>query len=503
MKEVKNNAMEKVENIIREKHGENVNEPMVTGNYHDGKMLAENGGGYETNGGNGSKGVKGDRSEKKTDKPKNVGYKAAVISLSVATAVLSGALITSLSVPSKNDVALESGYQKSFYETVAQVDNIDLNLSKILATKDDKAIQKYFTDLAVNGELAENELQALPLADESKFNTTKLVNQIADFAKYANKKLIDGKKLSESDYETLNALYKANLNLKRALAEVNDTEGISFKDFDENGSVAGIMTELENLSVEMPELIYDGPFSDGKDDAAPKGLKGEAVNEDYAKKVFVKLFGDRKLKDVSYDGQTSVGIECFNFSATAKGDYMYAQISKAEGKLIMMAMSGSCGGVNVERRVALENAERFARKTGIRGLKAVWANLANNVYTFNFAAEQNGVIIYPDLVKVRVCAETGNVIGFEAASYYTNHTEREIPTAKLKESTARAKVFDGIKIDSARLCVIPATEKTERLCYEFCGSMDDSTYYVYIDAENGNQVEMFKVVEGTEGTLLM
>ena len=35
------------------------------------------------------------------------------------------------------------------------------------------------------------------------------------------------------------------------------------------------------------------------------------------------------------------------------------------------------------------------------------------------------------------------------------------------------------------------------------GEMNDSTYYVYIDATTGKQVEMFKVIESTEGQLLM
>lgn len=491
MEEMKNNAMEKVENIVREKRGESAYEEIKPETNDIGSQ--KNGG----NGGNGGHGRKG-------GKGKNVGYKAAVVGLSVATAVLSGALIATLAVPSENDMALESGYRKSFYETVSQVDNIDLNLSKILATKDEKATQEYLTDLAVNGELAENELQALPLADENKFNTTKLVNQIADFAKYANKKLINGERLSEEDYKTLKALYKANLNLKRALFKMNDSmEGLNFSNIGENDELKGILAELENLSVEMPELIYDGPFSDGKDDAEVKGLSGKTVTEQDARKVFIELFGDMGLKDLAFDGETNAGIECFNFSATANGDYLYAQISKTGGRLIMMAMSGSCNALNVERAEVFDIAEKFAKAAGITGLKPVWVNLANNVYTINFAAENDGVIIYPDLVKVRVCAETGNVIGYEAASYYMNHTERQIPAAAISESAARKRVLSGIKVESARLCVIPATEKTERLCYEFCGTLEGATYYVYIDAKTGRQVEMFKVVEGTEGTLLM
>ena len=157
----------------------------------------------------------------------------------------------------------------------------------------------------------------------------------------------------------------------------------------------------------------------------------------------------------------------------------------------------------VDQEEAIEKATEFMNGIGIKDMKAVWINLANNVYTINFAYEQDGVIVYSDLVKVRVCAETAMVIGIEARSYYTNHTERVIGSASLSKTVAKGKVSDNIKIDTARLALVPIGLKSEKLCYEFSGEYDGSTYYVYIDANTGRQVEMFKVIESTEGTLLM
>ena len=60
-----------------------------------------------------------------------------------------------------------------------------------------------------------------------------------------------------------------------------------------------------------------------------------------------------------------------------------------------------------------------------------------------------------------------------------------------------------IDISSSRICIVPIGTKAEKLCYEFSGDYNGSTYYVYIDAISGRQVEMFKVIESTEGQLLM
>ena len=436
------------------------------------------------------------------------GWLAAVISLSIATLVLASVLTFTFLMPTTEDNMLEAGYQKSFYDTVEQVDNIDLNLSKALATSDSGALQKYLVDTAINSELAENDLQQLPLQDESKFYTTKLINQIGDYAKYLNNKLINGEKLSEEDYQSLDRLYRANQTLKESLGRmVSDMgEKFSFSSMLEKGNgniVVEGFDELQNLSVQYPELIYDGPFSDGLNEREIKGLKGEEISEESAREKFSQIFANYALKDVKSVGSASGDIECYNVQATVDGDLMYAQISKKGGELIMFSFAGSCDAVYCDGDDATKVAEEFLQSLGYEDMKPVWINLSNNVYTINFAFEQNGVIVYSDLVKVRVCAQTQTVIGLEARTYFTNHTQRVIEKASLTKAQAVEKVSTNIEVKTARLAVVPIGQKSEKLCYEIHGEYDGSTYYVYIDATTGRQVEMFKVIESTEGTLLI
>lgn len=448
------------------------------------------------------------RDRRKKDRRGYGGWLAAVITLSVATLVLASVLTFTFLMPTTADSMLENTYRMSYYDTVKQVDNIDVNLSKILASSDKGAMQKYLVDTAINSELAESDIQKLPLQDESKFYTTKLVNQIGDFAKYLNNKIVDGKPLTDSDMEMLNRLYQANLNFKNALLQMTEQMGndYSFSTVLNGGSgnlVINGFNQLENLSVDYPELIYDGPFSDGQDQREIKGLTGEEISEDSAKQIFSKIFASYNLENVANVGSTSGIIECFNVQGEKDGEILYAQISKKGGKLIMFAFSGSCNQTAISSDDATKTAQEFLRDLGIDNMKAVWLNLTGNVYTINFASTLNHVIIYPDLIKVRVCAETNTVIGIESTSYYTNHTERVISSPTLSKTQAKSKVSDNIEIETSRLALVPLGTSSEVLCYEFSGTFDGSTYYVYIDATTGKQVEMFKVVVGTEGSLLI
>lgn len=437
------------------------------------------------------------------------GWIAAVVSLGVATLVLSSVLTFTFLMPTASDNMLESGYRKSFYDTVEQVANMDVNLSKALATSDSGAIQKYLMDTAINSEIAENDLQQLPLQDESKYYTTKLINQIGDYSKYLCNKLIEGQGLTEQDLSGLNQLYRANASLKDALNQMTTQmrSDYSFSSMMDGGSgnlVIKGFTELQNLSVQYPELIYDGPFSDGLNDREIKGLKGEEIDDNAAREIFGKIFGEYDLEKIQNVGVAGGVIEVYNVQGEKDGDILFAQISKKGGELIMFSYAGSCEAVKYEQADAIETGESFLKSLGYAEMKPVWINLSNNVYTINFASVVGDAVVYSDLVKVRVCAQTNMVIGLEASTYFTNHTERLVGSPAISEKEARQKVSTNIEVDTARLAIVPIGQSSEKLCYELVGEFEGSTYYVYIDAVSGRQVEMFKVVENEqEGQLLV
>ncbi|MBE7090079.1 MAG: hypothetical protein E7362_04685, partial [Clostridiales bacterium] len=302
MENNKNNALEKVEAVMAEKQrnkteirahqkDERQKEKLAKRRDKERKRqtareerLRQKQGGYVQDGGG----------QNQNGKMSKKGYIATIISLGVATLVLSSVLTYSYLVPSANDVALDAGYNKVFYDTAYQVENIDVNLSKALSTKDSGALQRYLVDTAIESEIAESDLQSLPLQDESKYYTTKLINQIGDYAKYLNNKLIDGEPLSSKDYEGLKQLYKANVTLKKSLQKMIENMGdnYSFKEMAGGGKdmIVEGFDELQNLSSEYPELIYDGPFSDGITEREIKGLKGEEIGKDKAKEIFNSVF---------------------------------------------------------------------------------------------------------------------------------------------------------------------------------------------------------------------
>jgi germination protein YpeB len=129
--------------------------------------------------------------------------------------------------------------------------------------------------------------------------------------------------------------------------------------------------------------------------------------------------------------------------------------------------------------------------------------LRGNFATFNCAALQDGVTIYPDLVKVTVALDNGEVTGAEASGYLMSHRERDLPKPSLSEEQAKAVINPRFEVSGGKLALIPVCTKDERLTYEFQGKLGQESYLVYVNALNGREENVLKLVDTPGGTLTM
>ena len=147
-------------------------------------------------------------------------------------------------------------------------------------------------------------------------------------------------------------------------------------------------------------------------------------------------------------------------------------------------------------------AEEYAVRIGLKSMKAVWASNYNNVYYVNLAFCDNGAIFYPDLVKVQVSGETGEILGMESLNYIFNHTDRPVFESVIPPSEAVSSVSENLEIQSVRLAVVPTKGDGETLAYEVYGTKGEEKYFVYVSANSGEELKVMRVVDGERGLLL-
>ena len=453
---------------------------------------------------------RGNDKGKKKKKDGYGGWLAAVVGLSFAVLVL-GTLLMIRTVSPEGEHDSGKTAERSFYNFSEYVGEMDNDLDKLLVSNDKKTQQKLLTKIEKSAALAEENLCNLPLKDESRFYTSKFVNQVGDYANYLNNRLIDGFSVTQTDKENLENVYEINKTLKTELNGLMSEMGADF-DFstlsDEVGGdniVLSKFDELEANAVDYPKLIYDGPFSDALDkNSEPEGLKGEEIGLAEARAVFEKTFKKEGIGDITEDGETDGKIKTFNFKAKSEGgNEIYASVSKAGGKLVSFNYFADCSKNNCDLTECVEIATEYIASLGIEDMKPVWATEAGAKAYINFAYEKDGVIVYNDMIKATVCKERRLVSNLDAREYYLNHKERNIGKAKITAKEAKKKLTSDLEVESVRMAFIPYGEKNEILAYEFAGTSRGATYYIYVDANTGREAQIFRVVETIEGKLLV
>ncbi|MDE6355969.1 MAG: germination protein YpeB [Clostridia bacterium] len=438
------------------------------------------------------------------------GWLAAVITLGVTTLALG--TMTTYGWINMNGMQAEiaSTHTESVYELNSIVDNLDANLSKARVANSQSEQVRLLSEIAIESEMAETVLERLPVETQFTQNVTSFVNKMGDSAQGMLRQISGGKKLSESQIASLEYMYKTNAQLKKTINELVSEAGTGDVLAAMRGKTDGLFYvsfgELENNPVEVPKEINDGPFAENVKKASSKNLQGlKEISASEAENLAKKYFNDYNVTEANCMGEaTAEQLTVYNLLLKTNDGEMYAQISKQGGKVVEFNSYKDCSDKNFSVERCIDIAEDFLKSLGYSGMKPVWTSENGTTCNLNFVYENNGVIYYSDMVKVKVCEERGIVTGAEALSYVLNHTERNIGggNATIGKSEAKAKLHEGFEVKGARLAVIPV-EGDEVLCYEFNGEYEGSEYYIYIDAATGNEVEVLTVIGTAQGRALM
>ena len=177
-----------------------------------------------------------------------------------------------------------------------------------------------------------------------------------------------------------------------------------------------------------------------------------------------------------------------------------AQIT-LQGELKMLESYKECHADNFDARQCKQIAQKFLQKTGYGGLAPVWASMAGSECTVTFVNEQQGVLVYPERILVKVCNERGIVTGMDANLYLKNRGEREIGEGKISMERIEQAAAQRMRVHGVRRAIIPVDGR-EVLTYEIRGTYGGRMYFAYIDANTGETAEIRVVTRTDRGWAL-
>ncbi|MBR5272520.1 MAG: germination protein YpeB [Clostridia bacterium] len=444
--------------------------------------------------------------------PKTFLKKRALIRLiSYIVAITVVLLVFAISNHTKSEryrVQVEMGYQRALNELSEYISAIDTALSKGAYANTSSMLGQITSTLVKSTSGAKMSLSALPISDLELDNTYKFFSQLGDYSLYLNKKLASGQKLTQQEHESLVGFTtllsgisqevdfaRQNIssagyftgNAENNLLKSNETlESFGFSD-----SLKSAETSME----EFPTLIYDGPFSDHIMQLTAKALENkEEISQEQATELAIKYGFDNP----QFVGMENSTIEQYCFS----DENAYMGISKKGGFLCYMIKSAEVTQESISPEDAIDYAVRYLQNLGINNMKESYYAKTEGQCTINFAYTENGITYYPDLIKVTVALDTGEIVGVDARGYLTNHHVRNGLLVTLTQEEAMKNVSHNLTVIDSKLCVIPSSGKNEFFCYEFhCTDVNSKEYLVYIDTQTGQEDNILLLLYSDDGTL--
>ena len=412
--------------------------------------------------------------------------------------------------------ASENSYNMAFSELVDYVQNVETYLAKSLISSTPEHGAETLTHLWREANLAQTYLSRLPIESQELENTEKFLNQVSDYSYSLSRKNIYNESLSDEDLNNLKELHGYSVDLENTLNQLSEdlnSGRFEWGELTKKGTVA-FAQQVDNISKESfsnleenfheySGLIYDGAFSEHLTSSEPKGLTGDDIDENKAQEVAKEFVGQDKVKEINSLGfAENATIPVYDFSITTNNDEtVNISISKKGGHVVNMNSNRDINTEVITQEEANNKALEFLNSRGFPNMEETYYLKQDGIVTINYAYKQDDVIMYPDLIKVKVALDNGEILGVETTGYLNNHTERNLDNIKITEEEARKDLNDDLEITSSGMAVIPTEWKSEILCYEFKGKVEDKEFLVYINAENGREEDILIITNTPNGTL--
>lgn len=450
---------------------------------------------------------------KERQDPKKVG-----VSMFVIFGIVVLLLMNYINVYGREKQESTDANNQTLYEIVTAVNNIDTLVAKVRITTSSEYNLITISRVLAEANSAKESLSRLPVNQNAMRNASKFFSQTIGFSEMLIRKEAV---LDEKDYSNLEKINEVATNLNKVLTEIyselnkgsikwDEVEKIAQKRLTDNSNelklstVEKIATPLENYE----GLIYDGAFSEHIIKNTPKNLKGKDVTVAEATKKVNECVRGMNVKEgiiieeVIYNGEIEGDIPLYDFDVKLK-DKKYnvdVQITKQEGKLWLLLANMDAK----EKKIKIEDAKKigdeYLKNLGLESFQPTYYLETANMVTINYAAFQDNVILYPDLIKVKVSLDTGEISSVEASGYIYNHVDRKISVKYTKEE-AREKINKDLEVENVRLAVIPTDSKSEVLTYEFKGKVDGKTFLIYINANTLKEENVLLLLETPGGIL--
>ena len=410
---------------------------------------------------------------------------------------------------------VDNGYRHAFAELTTAAGELETALTKVSHATSPALFSALCAQAYSKAQAAQAALGELPYGDAELGQTADFLARAGDFSMALIQGATAGQVCSDTHRAALSQLAEGAGQLARGLEAIQAQLAAGSLTLEElpraeaglDGAGPSESDPFQSVEADFPEvpsLIYDGPFSQHLEGRAPRMLEGlPQVSEEEARQAAAAFLRLRE-EVFTLTAQSEGSLPCYGFTALVDGGELYLQVTCQGGQILSLFTSRVPGEAVLSRWEGVERAAALLEEKGFADMAPSYSVEEGGVLWVNFAPVEEGVYCYPDLVKVGVALDTGELAGFEAAGYLTHHGGRDLPAPAVDQSAAQALVDSSLTVLSHQLALIPTGCEDEVLCHEFkCQAADGTHVLIYVNAITGQQQHILLLLEDERGTLVI
>lgn len=410
------------------------------------------------------------------------------------------------------ELRAENSYRRAFHELIFHSEGLEGRLDKLLVANSRPQLQKNLEEVRLQAMAAHEKLSYLPLMTTPLSQTKLYYGKLNDTAKTLSMKIQDNQPLSDTDWSTLKDLRDKAEFVARQINDMRDLQGagrLNWTDLDKISEARydgdGKHPLSNNLTKIDKFFASGGGEGAGKPEPAPKVqmrvMAEPEVSQDQALEIARRYYaGQADPGQVTF--QTGVDGDWPSYRFQAKfpdGRDSRIDITKNGGHISWVMSDREVKGQAIAEAQAVGLAEDYLRKHGYpeMAFSSFEEYDGRDIGLVSLVYQQDGVLIYPDVIRVRVALDNGEILGHTAISYLKFHHRRSLPSPKLSRDEAVRKVSPRLQITSVRPAVMRSDEEQEILTYEVRGKVGEEEYQIFINALNGGEERILKIQRKT------
>ncbi|WP_170007497.1 germination protein YpeB [Bacillus fonticola] len=402
----------------------------------------------------------------------------------------------------------ENNYQRAFHDLTYQVDLLHDKIGATLAMNTQKSLSPALADVWRITSEAHNDVGQLPLTLLPFNKTEEFLAQVGEFSHRTAVRNLEKDPLTSEEQETLQSLYEQAATMQEELRTVQNMviqDNLRWMDVEmalASGEETTDNTIIDGFkTVEKTVDGYDetgfGPnqVSSREKEIGYKDLDGDFINKEEARKIAEKYIPVPKNAKMTIakggpnkeNGFYSVTYKKGNWEATM-------DITRKGGYPIYLLQNRDITDQNISLNEASKEAEKFLKEHNFMDMELFESTQYDNVGLFTFVSiSEDGVRIYPDAISIKVALDDGSILNFTAEEYLKSHKTRDIPEPTISKEEAKSMLNSNVKVQDDRLSIIVNELGEEVLSYEFLATLNNDTYRIFINANNGVEEEIEKL----------